>query len=113
MFTRSLTWIEIAQGLTISQFRLLMKRRREHMDCESREGGRGCIVLGTPVCTLKKKKQTRWAVMRRWIWSLAVLNAAICYFVFIAAVAIGIGTGGITTDFRAYLAPVVEQSASP
>jgi hypothetical protein len=36
--------------------RLLMKRRREHGECETRPGGRGCLVLGTAVCETRKGK---------------------------------------------------------
>jgi hypothetical protein len=34
---------------------LLMKRRREHMECESRPG-LGCLVYGTQKCTSRKKR---------------------------------------------------------
>ncbi|KAH8597223.1 hypothetical protein B0O99DRAFT_618288 [Bisporella sp. PMI_857] len=34
---------------------LLMKRRREHGECDSTEGGRGCLVFGTPICTSRKR----------------------------------------------------------
>jgi len=45
-----------------------MKRRREHGECESHEGGRGCLVFDTPICGLKKKD--RLASMRRWVSQL-------------------------------------------
>ena len=31
-----------------------MKRRREHGECDIVMGGRGCLVLGSPVCKLRK-----------------------------------------------------------
>ena len=43
-------WIEIK--LIVS--RLLMKRRREHGECDTTEGGRGCLVFDTKVCTFRK-----------------------------------------------------------
>lgn len=33
-----------------------MKRRREHGECDTREGGRGCLVFGTKICTFRKRK---------------------------------------------------------
>ncbi|KAH6659139.1 hypothetical protein BKA67DRAFT_6794 [Truncatella angustata] len=42
--------------------RLLMRRRREHMECESRPG-LGCLVYGTGVCTQKPQLRSqcvRW-----------------------------------------------------
>ena len=35
-----------------------MKRRREHGDCDTRQGGRGCLVFGTKVCTYRKEPAT-------------------------------------------------------
>ena len=89
-----------------------MKRRREHIECECREGGRGCIVLGTPICTFKKKEQIPWAVMKRWIWNFATLYAALCCFVFVAIVAIGIGMADTVTEVGAYLASAYIPSTS-
>ena len=52
-----------------------MKRRREHGECDTNPGGRGCLVFGTPVCTLRKderlvSKSVRWVrehvVVLRW-----------------------------------------------
>lgn len=94
--------------------RLLMKRRREHFECETRDGGRGCIILGTPVCTLKKmKEQAHRAMVHRWIWNFTTLNIIFCCFVLIAAVGISMGTAINTTDIGAYLTPATEPGASP
>ncbi|EXU96833.1 hypothetical protein X797_010077 [Metarhizium robertsii] len=38
---------------------LLMKRRREHIECDSRPGI-GCIIYGTPTCSHREKRQNRW-----------------------------------------------------
>ncbi|KAK8060057.1 hypothetical protein PG996_009987 [Apiospora saccharicola] len=38
---------------------LLMQRRREHMECESRPG-LGCLVFGTPSCAHRPQLQRRW-----------------------------------------------------
>ncbi|KAF8857261.1 hypothetical protein BDZ45DRAFT_744651 [Acephala macrosclerotiorum] len=47
--------------------RLLMKRRREHGECETREGGRGCLVFETKVCEYRKKRMTKWDKFREWM----------------------------------------------
>ncbi|KAK7227359.1 hypothetical protein V2G26_015362 [Clonostachys chloroleuca] len=41
---------------------LLMKRRREHMECDSRPG-LGCLVFGTKTC-VHRQRNPRW---RRWL----------------------------------------------
>lgn len=43
---------------------LLMRRRREHIECESRPG-LGCLVYSTPECAHRKDRWRRW--MRRQI----------------------------------------------
>ncbi|KAI0132958.1 hypothetical protein BJ170DRAFT_706305 [Xylariales sp. AK1849] len=45
--------------------RLLMQRRREHMECESRPG-LGCLVFGTNTCTHRPPTRDRWA---KWLRS--------------------------------------------
>ncbi|KAF3026683.1 hypothetical protein E8E14_014610 [Neopestalotiopsis sp. 37M] len=40
--------------------RLLMQRRREHMECESRPG-LGCLVYGTHTCLHRPQLKSRWA----------------------------------------------------
>jgi hypothetical protein len=82
-----------------------MKRRREHIECETREGGRGCIVLGTPVCQVKKNKQTPWELMKRGLWSSMAFDNAILCFILVIAVAIGMRMIRIVTDSGARLAP--------
>lgn len=36
--------------------RLLMAQRRQHAECETEPGGRGCLVFDTPRCEWKKEK---------------------------------------------------------
>ncbi|KAH7312983.1 hypothetical protein BKA65DRAFT_149899 [Rhexocercosporidium sp. MPI-PUGE-AT-0058] len=47
--------------------RLLMKRRREHGECDTREGGRGCLVFDTKVCTFRKPELGRLERMKSWM----------------------------------------------
>jgi len=35
-----------------------MKRRREHGECDTREGGRGCLVFGTKICTFDESRSS-------------------------------------------------------
>jgi hypothetical protein len=42
-----------------------MKRRREHGECETRVGGRGCLVLGTPVCEVRREKTASKVLKKR------------------------------------------------
>jgi len=35
-----------------------MKRRREHGECDTREGGRGCLVFGTKICTIDESRSS-------------------------------------------------------
>lgn len=42
---------------------LLMQRRREHVECESRPG-LGCLVYATPQCAYRRDWKTAW---RRWM----------------------------------------------
>ncbi|PKS07342.1 hypothetical protein jhhlp_005944 [Lomentospora prolificans] len=42
---------------------LLMKRRREHLECESRPD-LGCLIYGTKVCVHRRSAAHRWA---RWL----------------------------------------------
>jgi hypothetical protein len=57
--------------------RLLMKRRREHGECDKAPGGRGCLVFGTKVCTFRKdigklEEMRRWA--RRFVRNTTTLE---------------------------------------
>lgn len=45
--------------------RLLMQRRREHVECESRPG-LGCLVYGTSICAHRRKLKER---CKRWLRS--------------------------------------------
>jgi hypothetical protein len=55
-----------------------MKRRREHGECDTREGGRGCLVFGTGVCTFRKKKMGKFGEMRRFLERWRVVLLWIC-----------------------------------
>jgi hypothetical protein len=65
----------------IPMSRILMKRRREHAECDAHLGGRGCLVFGSPVCTERRRKSNtrRWKVWLRfmaalgWFFGLALL----------------------------------------
>ena len=89
--------------------RLLMKRRREHGECETRPGGRGCLVLGTSVCEVRREKMTS-EILKRNVKGLLRGDAVIWWVVvalmgLLGAVAAGwavvclrsIGIGGIET----------------
>lgn len=43
--------------------RLLMQRRREHIECESRPG-LGCLIYGTATCPHARRLRTR---MKKWV----------------------------------------------
>jgi hypothetical protein len=63
-----------------------MKRRREHGECDTREGGRGCLVFGTKVCTYRKKPTTRIEATKKWVMGITNRNTALWW---ILAAAIG------------------------
>jgi hypothetical protein len=63
-----------------------MKRRREHGECDTREGGRGCLVFGTKICTYQKKSLTRVGAAKKWVMSVMKRNAALWW---VLAAAIG------------------------
>ncbi|KAH6608446.1 hypothetical protein Trco_001792 [Trichoderma cornu-damae] len=67
--------------------RLLMKRRREHIECESRPG-LGCIIYGTPTCPDRRRKMKAW---QRWLetkftielrWVLVALLVVLCSWLY-------------------------------
>jgi hypothetical protein len=47
-----------------------MKRRREHGECDVREGGRGCLVYGSAVCTFVNKKTPPLHGLGKWAETL-------------------------------------------
>jgi hypothetical protein len=55
--------------------RLLMKRRREHGECDTREGGRGCLVFGTGACTFRRNEVGWVEKMKRGLSRLGSQNA--------------------------------------
>jgi len=69
-----------------------MKRRREHGECDIREGGRGCLVFGKSVCEFKKMEKGRLAMMRRWGRSV-VKGIEVFWFVFVALAGVLVGMG--------------------
>ncbi|KAH8880302.1 hypothetical protein GQ53DRAFT_545919 [Thozetella sp. PMI_491] len=65
--------------------KLLMQRRREHVECESRPG-LGCLVYGTPVCEQRRKLRNR---IQRWLrvrlsvemwWVMVAAIPLLCYW---------------------------------
>lgn len=46
-------------AIVLTSGRLLMQRRREHIECESRPG-LGCLVYGTTTCSHRAKRPSRW-----------------------------------------------------
>jgi len=73
-----------------------MKRRREHGECDIREGGRGCLVFGTKVCTFRKAKRGRLEGLKRW---LTGVNTAVWWFLF-AVVGVLLGCSGMWMKMR-------------
>jgi hypothetical protein len=63
-----------------------MKRRREHGECDTREGGRGCLVFGTKVCAYRKTPTTRIQAAKKWAMGVMNMNAALWWML---AAAIG------------------------
>ena len=65
--------------------RLLMQRRREHMECESRPG-LGCLVMGTSTCAHLRRRSRfqRWfrtrLTLELW-WVLLALGPVLCLLV--------------------------------
>ncbi|TVY87159.1 hypothetical protein LAWI1_G006248, partial [Lachnellula willkommii] len=57
--------------------RLLMKRRREHGECDTREGGRGCLVFGTGICTFRRKRVGLLETTKRFILRLGSSNVLV------------------------------------
>jgi hypothetical protein len=51
-----------------------MKRRREHGECDIREGGRGCLVFGTKVCTFRRERLGKWGLLREEIGLMVARN---------------------------------------
>lgn len=49
------------------------------MDCDTREGGRGCLVFGTKVCTFKKPKVGRLALVRTGIGAKVVMWIVVAF----------------------------------
>jgi hypothetical protein len=70
--------------------RLLMKRRREHGECDTRIGGRGCLVFGTSVCGYRKKEKAPLMVLKRWArW--ATEGNAVFWWIFAALMGVVVG----------------------
>ena len=71
--------------LTRRTTRLLMERRREHIECESRPG-LGCLIYGTSACPQRRKigsRVKRWMRMRltfeMWWLLLALVPVVLCW----------------------------------
>ncbi|KAH8804679.1 F-box domain-containing protein [Xylogone sp. PMI_703] len=63
--------------------RLLMKRRREHFECDSQPGGRGCLIYGTDFCVNKKKRS---ALLRVSKWTTSMLQTSMAWWLSIGFV---------------------------
>lgn len=66
-------------------FALLMKQRREHIECDCRPGI-GCLVYGTPTCSHRQRSPGRWRsrihikiTIERWGILLALLPALLVW----------------------------------
>jgi hypothetical protein len=73
-------------------FGLLMKRRREHGECDAREGGRGCLVFGKPICEFKKRERGRLMAAKRMRRGLIEGNV-VFWWIFVALVGVAVGMG--------------------
>ncbi|CZR62127.1 uncharacterized protein PAC_12024 [Phialocephala subalpina] len=69
--------------------RLLMKRRREHGECETREGGRGCLVFETKVCEYRKERMTRWEKLKEWVSTEG--GRDVLWWVLVTVLGVGLG----------------------
>jgi len=72
--------------LTTYICRLLMQRRREHIECESRPG-LGCLIYGTRTCPHARQLRTR---IKKWLrahevgrthWMVVLLASLVPLFV--------------------------------
>lgn len=73
--------------------RLLMQRRREHMECESRPG-LGCLVYGTSQCAHRRQLKAR---INRWLRSRLTLEL---WWVLVALVPVLFGCLWVTEFSR-------------
>jgi hypothetical protein len=69
-----------------------MKRRREHGDCDTKKGGRGCLVFGSKVCTHEKKETGRLETVRKWGGKLISGNVMLWWWL-VAAVGLALTFG--------------------
>lgn len=80
-----LSWVHT----NTSSLRLLMQRRREHIECESRPG-LGCLVYGTSTCSHRRKlgaRATRWMRTRLTVemwWVLLATVPVLCCWLWMA-----------------------------
>lgn len=68
----------------IALLRILMQRRRGHLECESRPG-LGCLVYETVACTHKPQLKSRWA---RWLRAQLTLEI---WWILLALVPLSMG----------------------
>ncbi|OWT43154.1 F-box domain-containing protein [Pochonia chlamydosporia 170] len=84
------------KGCDLGSDLLLMKRRREHIECDTRPGI-GCIVYGTPTCSHRQRSPNRWRsrlhtkltieiwwilvalvpIVAAWLWMLAIKQPSV------------------------------------
>lgn len=77
---------------------LLMKRRREHQECDSKPGGRGCLVLGRSIC-LDKKDDSHLKVVWRYVRSGIPLWLVVVTIALLATVMAPTRISPITENF--------------
>jgi hypothetical protein len=80
-----------------------MKRRREHGDCDTKKGGRGCLVFGSKVCTHEKKEAGRSETVRKWVGRLVSGNVVLWW---LAALLAGLTLAFGWSQIRGVLAKV-------
>ncbi|TDZ22863.1 hypothetical protein Cob_v004328 [Colletotrichum orbiculare MAFF 240422] len=79
---------------------LLMQRRREHMECESRPG-LGCLVYGTSICSHRRKlgaRCQRWLRRRLTIelwWVFIAMVPIVCCWLWISEFASGLSAAAL------------------
>lgn len=66
-----------------------MKRRREHGECEAREGGRGCLVFETKICEYKRKRMGRLQLLKEWL-SNSRKGKEVLWWIIVAMIGVGL-----------------------
>jgi hypothetical protein len=73
-----------------------MKRRREHGECQTRAGGRGCLVFGTPICEHRKREGGLSRRVKKWAVRMTDTHAVLWWIIAaLAGVSLGLVLGRI------------------